>query len=510
MYRKRRGPDGAATNENRTGVHDESGTTEDAVAAFEAQAALADRVHSIDTTNLSDPHTNPNVLAEHNAARDEADREIIALEHTRRVRQAHHAHARALHAIDTEDRWVRSEAQRDERMIAHAHADAEEAAADLEAIRAFERCESPATAARAVSTARPWWARLFLVIAIVASVASAVGIANLAMATTGVSLAGAVGIGAVTETILTVLVTMIIAHQAHLETHLKARRDPHTQMRGTGYPWVVVAGLLLVSIGLNTWGLAAGTTLYGAIGIVGALVAALCSGMAWVSSQSAGDVIAANVAAFHSDDWATHRAELHRRAAGDYVPTRARTATSKAPSPGNPHSSPDSETGDTSGAARVRELLDDATVTEAMFAGITRGLDDLGGEGGTPALTGPPGGTGDDQGKHAPLPESAEVAAAPGGIGSDQPERASHRSEATPGGGGTGSELGKHTPGEPHHQARVAAGEANRRRVADYIATHGVEVANRAIGRALGLARSTVREHRDTLHQLGHHVYPTP
>uniref|UniRef100_UPI000476D291 winged helix-turn-helix domain-containing protein n=1 Tax=Nocardiopsis halophila TaxID=141692 RepID=UPI000476D291 len=62
-------------------------------------------------------------------------------------------------------------------------------------------------------------------------------------------------------------------------------------------------------------------------------------------------------------------------------------------------------------------------------------------------------------------------------------------------------------PPPPHLQARAAQGASTRQAVLDYITAHGPGVSTNQIAADLGKARSTVREHRDRLHQEGHQVY---
>ncbi len=291
---------------------------EDMVDAYLAAVEESDSLATTDATNLT-PRTNPRTLQHQMASQDRLHRELIDLEDSRARLKAQREHERELERARREQRWAQAKADREDRAIGEAKADATEAAEDLAAIRGWEREESPATAARRVSRSRTRWAREFLAFSVVASAVSALGLASLVMAAMGAGLWAAAATGVVVETVLTVLVTRIIAFQAHLDTNRKGER-PTEGLRGDVYPWVLMVGLLSISVALNGAGLVVGTGLYGVVGMVGALVAALCAGMAWVSSNAAADVIAVNVKAFQGSEWKKHRAKLHQRAAGGDIP----------------------------------------------------------------------------------------------------------------------------------------------------------------------------------------------
>lgn len=302
-------------NNAQEGVIPSPNTDVDAVTQWLADVHEADTLAATDTSHLT-ARTNPRVMAHQMASLDQLHQDLIDREDDAERLRVQREHARKRAEVEQEDRWLRATADREKRAIAEGQSDAREAAEDLAAIRAWEREESPATAARRLVSIRRRRSVEFLAFSAVASALSALGVAALAHATlswTTWLTAGAIGAGV--EVILTLLVTRIIAHQAGLEQHNKAR-----ERVADGYPWVVVAGLVLASIVLNVAGLFAGTGLLGAIGIVGALVAALCAGMAWHANQSASEVIAANVKEFRGKAWSQHRATLRERAAGIHIP----------------------------------------------------------------------------------------------------------------------------------------------------------------------------------------------
>ncbi|WP_148046412.1 tripartite tricarboxylate transporter TctB family protein [Halostreptopolyspora alba] len=337
---------------------------EDVVDAYLAGVEEADSLAATDTTNVT-ARTNPRTLQHQMASQDALHRELIDLEDARARLSATREHERELERARREQRWAQARDEREDRAIREATADATEAAEDLAAIRGWEREESPATAARRVSRARTRWAREFLAFSVVASAVSALGLASLVMAAMGAGLWAAVATGVAVETVLTVLVTRIIAFQAHLDTNRKGER-PKEGLRGEVYPWVLMVGLLSISVALNGAGLVVGTGLYGVVGMVGAVVAALCAGMAWVSSNAAADVIAVNVEAFQGSEWKKHRAELHQRAAGGDIP---HPETSESLAEGG-------QEGDTPAAALDADALAEQTaqiVAQRVMAHLTGG-----------------------------------------------------------------------------------------------------------------------------------------
>lgn len=479
---------------------------ESAVADFEDQAALAARLSQVDTTHLHDHTTNPNTLARQNTLRDAADQQILELEHAERVRRARHAHDRATWRIDDEDRWERARAEQQSRGIDEAVADATEAADDLAAIRSWERETSPATAARTVSTSRARWTREFLAFSVIASAVSALGLAATVHALLpAAGWTGAALTGAAAEAILTLLVTRIIAHEAHLEAHTRA--DLPNGRRGSGYPWVLVAGLLATSATINAVGVFTGAGVLGAIGMVGAVVAAATAGMAWVASQAATDVITANVSEFRTANWQNYRNELRERAAGAYIPTR----------PGAP---PQHGDGGQDQVRRVLEGLSEPDKLQALLDAVAaRQLadhpvpDDPGalvdhadeGPGGDTTLLAPrpPEGNGTGPDLEKDTGEQPEVASQGqgNGTGSEQGGHPGRGGECPTGaspGNGTGPDVPQHR--EPHHLARAHRGLENRRRIADYLRAHP-EAGTQEIARELNLARTTVRDHKRALRE---------
>jgi hypothetical protein len=159
----------------------------------------------------------------------------------------------------------------------------------------------------------------------------------------------------------------------------------------------------------------------------------------------------------------------------------------------------------TAHAEHIRALLTDPAAEERLAEEARQGAEDLADYLARHADTGAVSGV-----AVLERPEGAD----PAGTGADQGEEtgAGAAEDAVPGGapspaGDDGGESEERVL-EPHQAARAQQGEANRNRVLDFIRAHeqGADVETRVVARALGLSRSTVREHRRVLRERGHDV----
>ncbi|MGI5122827.1 hypothetical protein ACQEU5_25250 [Marinactinospora thermotolerans] len=465
------------------------------VEEFRTQADQASALAQIDTTHLHDPTTNPNVLRAELAARNAADERINALRHQRRLREAEHAHQRTIDEIDAHDRWTRSDADRETRAITQAQTEAAEAAEDLRAIRALEREQSPITGARVVAEQRVPRARGYLLVSVAGAAASALGVAHLVAATTGLTLWGAIPVGVLAESVLTMLIAMILHHQAHLDINLKARPKARPVGEGTGpvvrgrtMALACAGALLAISIGLNLWGLILEVSALSIIGAIGAVAATMCSALSWSATLAAGDVIAANLAEFQGAAWEEQRQELRRRAAGEYIPTRDRDVQDAGEEEVVAPARPEVVDAATEHAELVRRIIarapqpDVDRVFDALVADLDDGDDDGDGGGGSD-VPGPP-----------PAP-AGPAATAPGGASpADLRTPPPASPSASPAASGGASP-------EAHPQDPVLAYLAHCQRAGETPTVRGA-------ARYAGVDPRTVRRRRDALAAAGHDMSP--
>ncbi|MDA2810357.1 hypothetical protein O4J56_06870 [Nocardiopsis sp. RSe5-2] len=270
----------------------------------------------------------------------------------------------------------------------------------------------------------------------------------------------------------------------------------------------LIVGPLLMSIVLNLLGLAFGfsmASVISALCAVGAAGTALAAHAITVMTSEARTERADQIGEQDAADLlrvATDTAALDRLVEPPTLPAEALENTSPAPS--------DAELVGTALLGSLAEgdreqlaglIADDEALLDKVMAAIARVPES------PAAWGGATGGTGPDQGEQ---PAATPVAAPGGGTGpvpADLHEHPDNTADEPAEGGGTGGTGADQQTRPPHLQARAAQGASTRQAVLDYIQTHGPGVSTNQIAADLGKARSTVREHRDRLHQDGHQVY---
>ncbi|TMZ70517.1 hypothetical protein EMG21_27900 [Klebsiella pneumoniae] len=502
---------------------------EGVVESYTAQAQAATRLAGVDVRHLQSWQTNPRTLADLEQARDAAHREAIGLWGERERINARAEHARARDTVERDRRWAQAAAAREDRAIGQGMAEADEAAADVEAITQARSATRPATAATRLARSQSRIAGAYLVGGAAGSVMSAVGIAAAVHAGTAAGLWAAAALAAVVEVPTTLLASGVIWSQGHIarNTRTGARVEPDgTRVRlapqvpawAGRLPRIAVALLLAVSVSINAWGVLGGasTGVLGVMGMVGAGIAALASLLGWAYSVQSAAVIAANMT---DASVAGDLAERRRTAAGAYIPTR-HTAAEDADTgqeqelqvpqrpgqvdAGTAHAEHIRRIMAAHRSAEVDRALEDPDVTDTLFSSITRGLGGLGDDGEDDG----PGGGGVGGPPPAP-PSSGPGAARVQGQGSTPGTPLEPATDQ--GGSAAGGPVEGSTPGTPLEPGRDQAGQAgggpNRTRVLEAIRRHGAGVANRALERELGLSRTAVRNHRNALAEQGHPVY---
>ncbi|MEU3017171.1 hypothetical protein ABZ635_07225 [Nocardiopsis sp. NPDC007018] len=433
---------------------------DEVVKAYAAQAKAADQLADVDTTHLETPTVNPNVVGVLNAERDHTARERIRLDYQRERMSDAADHERLVDRHRAERRRAGAVDARADRAVNEGLADADEAAAELTEVRAFEQSTSPATATRRLTVAARGWRREEFAYAIAGSALSAVGMAAMIMAAASVPALAAGAIAIALEIVLTVRVIRLIGQRAELAEQHKGQNLSAGGAKALRFLTRQIIALLAVSVLLNLAGLVFfNTSVLGALGALGAGAAALASWSAWQASVAATETVRSNVKAWQGENWSAAREELRVRAGGAHIPV-----------PDQLIEQPSTAT--VVDVDMVRQVL--AGMAEEHLAALAdRGTDALAvmlktrsGEGGTPTGTGggtPPG---------TPLEPQAEPA-------SDR------QVEVEP---------------EDHREAVLAA-------ITDPETGLGAGANNSEIGRRVGLSRTAVRKHRVALAAEGHQVF---
>ncbi|MEE2041560.1 hypothetical protein Q8791_30495 [Nocardiopsis sp. CT-R113] len=373
------------------------------VADYTAQAAAADQLAQVDTTHLDTPEANPQALSTLTSERTRTAREKIELGYARERLEATDDHQALVDQIA--QRRTRSAAvtARTERAVSEGLADADEAAAELAQVRAFERGASPATATRRLMEAVRGWRREEFAYAIAGSGLSAAGVASLVKASTTLPWWGAIAVAVALEVVLTVRVIRLIGQRAELAEQHKGQALVKTSAGAKALTFLTaqIVGLLAASVALNLVGLAFfDTSALGVLGALGAGAAALASWSAWQASVAAAETVRSNITAWQGGDWAASREELRSRAAGALIPDLA-----EAPAPqAAPVEDEDSE------VERIRRVLA-VLADERITALADRGTDALA----VMLHSGPPAtpATGADQQVPQPATPAATVPHAP-------------------------------------------------------------------------------------------------
>lgn len=437
------------------------------VSAYADQAKAADALAAVDTKRLDTPTANPNVLATLNAERDAAARERIELDYARQRITARDEHQVLVEEIAQRSHRATALTARSERAVTEGLADADEAAAELAEVRAFERGASPATATRRLMKAVKGWRKEEFAYAIAGSALSAAGVTALVTGAATLPLSAGAAVAIALEVVLTVRVIRLIGQRAELAEQHKGQ--PLTQgsagAKALTFLTAQIVALLAVSVLLNLTGLVFfDTSVLGVLGALGAGAAALASWSAWQASVAAAETVRSNVTAWQGGDWASAREELRSRAAGAHIPVPEDRAHSAAPGavPGGVD------------PAQLRTVL--AALAEEHLAALAdRGTDALAAmlDAAPPAGGGAPARTGGGAPPGAPLEPRVESPVEQGG-----------RVEPLDG--------------------RQAVLEA----ITDPDTGLGAEASNSAVGRAVGLSRTVVRKHRVRLWSEGEPVFP--
>ncbi|MFE6305197.1 hypothetical protein [Nocardiopsis sp. NPDC057823] len=456
-----------------------------AVETWRELTAATDDLHGIDDSTLNeDPAANPRTLSQRIAVADTVSRAVLA-------EQAEQAEDRLAQAR----RRRRSRAQRGERALSMAEARADRAAATLEAIDAYEEADNPAASSLALHEADPRIRRMLIAVSLAGSAASALGIG--AWANTSWELPIAVLVGVLAEVLLTVPVILLLTFQGLVRTHNKgAAKDLGTDaQRVLSLMLGAIVVLLLVSVGLNAIGIAAGDTgLLGVVGIAGAVIALGASAASWGTTTVIRAVIRANTAQWRTDQWAAERQRLEATAAGVFIPTI--DETDQAPAHPGPEKTEQAET------ERLRRVL--ATLADEHVAALAdRGTDAL--QELLNRIPPTPGETGAPQGEIPPAPGGGAAAARP--ATPDTPPTQDRQNLLADTAPAPRAEEGAKTPPTPDELAQYLELEGHRREVMLYIAAHGRGVPTRQIVRDTGIPRSTVRDTRTALWSDGYPVF---
>lgn len=284
---------------------------ERAVAAREHHAGLADRLAGVDVKRLQQAETDP-ALLEH---ADTERQRVHALELTRRreVREleVNRGYDRLRREVETEDTWAQARTERVNRQVQRGIADADHAAKDVQAIEGALDETRPATAATKLARFQERVVAAFLVFGAAGSVLSAIGIAHAVHGGTGAGAGGAIATAAILEVPSTLLASFVIWSQGLLQRLNRAEVEI-TEEDGTAVrvdplaalpqwtrtlAWKVVAGLLAFSVLVNIWGLVfVKVGVWGALGAVGAVIAAASALLGWAYSLQSSAIISANMA----------------------------------------------------------------------------------------------------------------------------------------------------------------------------------------------------------------------
>ncbi len=477
---------------------------EDTVDAYLAGVEESDALARTDTSNLS-PRTNPRVLDHQMQSQDALHRELIELEDARERLRAKREHARLVAEVEREQRRAAADATREDRAIEAARADADDAIERLAAIRAAQREHDPAQAASTLARSRRRDTRGYLFFAVVASALSAVGI-GVTVYTRGAPLWAAVVFAVLVETAMTVLASYTISRQAHLDHYRELGRDGQkTRIQADVPSWaanIPVVAIVIVlgfSIAVNAVGAFTTSGIYGALGVAGAVAAALCSVLAWAHSVSASAYIKANLDDHHIQ---AGMDQLKDRAAGGGF-TSLGEATEE--DTGHGEDGPDVDWL----AERTAQL-----VAERVAAHLAGG--DVPQEMGL---------TSEDEEFFAALDEQARTALdsgpdGPGGTAVADPDTRGVDAADTPGGGrgveadasgsepptrrgvGAGPAKAAHTPSAASSQRlseanQTRAGRARRRlrEAIDALDAEGIEPTISAVRRRTGMDPRTIRRH---------------
>jgi hypothetical protein len=314
---KKKGPKGPESDEPAVDLTE-------VVKAYAAQAKAADELAQVDTTHLDTPEANPQALATLTTERTRTAREKIELGFERERLVARDDHQVLLEQISQRRTRATALTARTERSVTEALADADEAAAELTEVRAFERSASPATATRRLMQAVRGWRREEFAYAIAGSGLSAAGMSALIIAAMSLTVWGAVPIAVALEVVLTVRVIRLIGQRAELAEQHKGQKLKADSAGAKALTFLTsqIVGLLAVSVLINLVGLLFfDTSILGALGAVGAGAAALASWSAWQASVAAAETVRSNVQAWQGGNWEAARQDLRARAAGAHIPT---------------------------------------------------------------------------------------------------------------------------------------------------------------------------------------------
>ncbi|MGI5122732.1 hypothetical protein ACQEU5_24765 [Marinactinospora thermotolerans] len=484
---------------------DQPPTLKGLVDTYEAAAAQATRLSAIDARALTDHRTNPRVLADQIAAQDQADRELIQLDHDRRIADARAEHRRGLSRIAAADRWARALAAREDRAITSTIAEADAAAADVAAVTEAQAMTRPATGAARLARTQERIANTYLALGAGGSILSGLGLAHAFVTLPGVGWATAVMTAVIIEVPTTVLVAMIVWAQGYLARHTFAattREADGTRVRldalrslpawARWLPWGGAAGLLLAVVGIQAWGLTVhGTGIYGVAGMVGAGIATLASFLSWAYSLQASAIIQTNMAA---GGVAADLAERRRVAAGAYIHLPDRDVQDDEEGEPRIPARPEVVDAATEHAELVRRIIAQAGQPDIdrVFTGLVADLDlddgdDDGDGGGGSDVPGPsPRGTGPAA--------TAEEGASPADLRTPHPASPSASPAAS---GGASPEA--HPRQED--QDPVLAYLAHCQRAGETPTVRGA-------ARYAGVDPRTVRRRRDALAAAGHDMSP--
>ncbi|MEU4286353.1 hypothetical protein [Nocardiopsis dassonvillei] len=461
-----------------------------AVEAWRKLNAATDELHGIDTTTLhTDPAANPRTLDQRIAAADTISRAVLA-------EQAETADDKLAAAR----RQRRSRAQRGERALTMAETRADRAAATLEAIDAYEEADNPAASSLALHEADPRIRRMLIGVSLAGSAASALGIG--AWAHTSWDLPVAIGVGVLAEALLTVPVILLLTFQGLVRTHNKANLQDlgEDAKRVLAIMLGAIGVLLVVSVGLNGVGIAAGDTgLLGAVGIVGAIIALGASAASWGTTTVIRSVIRANTAQWKTETWSAERARLEATAAGAFIPEVEADPASPAPEP-EPVEDQDQDAVEVERIRRVLAVLAEERITAmadrgtSVFQALLDGIPPAPGGGeSAPRAEGPPTPPGT-------TPRAPEIE----GASDADEEHGQQQQDAPP---ARGADRGAQAPPTHGELDEYLSLEGYRREVMLYIHAYGRGVSTRQIVRATRIPRSSVRDARTALWKDGYDAF---
>lgn len=303
----------------------------DAVEEMRQWTEAARDLDKIRAEDHADTLSNPDTVAEMLNKERQASLAEIKADAERRCAELAADKRRRDARAEREQVRIDAQAQRERRALDEAVADADEASADLEMIRAWERESSPVTASRSLARSARRWRGADLGYSVVGSALSATGLAAALVAVTPLPLAGAAGVAVALEAVMTVRVVDLIGRVARMDEQNKSDEHVGSDSDNNRTHLIVQAVVVLsASVLANLVGLAVGSGALGAVGVLGALLAAAAGLGSHASTSAASSVIRRNLAAFKGEGWTEAREEMRRRASGAYMPAPADESTEDA------------------------------------------------------------------------------------------------------------------------------------------------------------------------------------